>query len=95
VAKIVYIKDLRATDSVDVLFIASSEADRLPYLLQQLEGKPILTVGDTEGFADRGVMINMMLVQQSLRMEVNLKALARSGLEPDSHLLRVAARIIK
>ena len=37
-----------------ILFISRSEADRLEQILVRLKGRNILTVGDAEGFAQRG-----------------------------------------
>ena len=40
-----------------ILFISRSEADDLPRILQRLETAPILTVGESPQFAERGGMI--------------------------------------
>src|SRR5437588_8475124 len=41
-----------------VLFIAPSERARVKQILARTSGRPILTVGDSEGFAQQGVLIN-------------------------------------
>ena len=55
----------------DILFIARSEKDRLKGVLDQVRSQAILTVADTAGAAEQGVMINLSLVQGSVKMEIN------------------------
>lgn len=74
--------------SVDVLFICASEQDRVPEILEGLRGRPVLTVGDTPGFGQRGVMVNFFIDQSYVRMEVNLPAARRAGFEFSSAFLR-------
>lgn len=77
-----------------VLFIEPSEASDLPRLLDSLKGNPILTVGDSEGYAEHGVVINFYLEQNKVRFEINVDAARRAGLKISSQLLKLA-RIIQ
>lgn len=77
-----------------LLFISASEKGRLGPILKAIESVPLLTVGDTEGFAQKGVMINMYLEDERVRFEVNLQAVKRSGVRLDSRLLNLA-RIVQ
>jgi len=52
--------------------------------------KPILTVGDTTGFAEKGVLINLYQEERLMQFEVNLPAVKRSKLTFSSKLLRLA-----
>jgi hypothetical protein len=72
------------------VFISRSETNRLSEILTLLEGKPILTIGDTEGFAERGVIINMFLEDSRVRFEINQAAAAKAHLQISSKLLRLA-----
>jgi len=74
-----------------VLFICESEFDSLETIMDRLRNKPILTVGDTEGFAARGVMFNVVIQQNRLVYEMNLASLHTAGLSVES---RVQARAI-
>lgn len=76
-----------------VLLVEASEAGNLPRLLDGIKASPIMTVGDTEGYAEQGVMVNFYLEQSRVRFEINLAAARRSGLEISSQLLKLA-RII-
>ncbi len=73
-----------------VLFIGAAEAANLPRLLEGLKGSPVLTVGDTEGYAERGVMVNLFLEQNKVRFEINNAAAGRAGLRISSQLLKLA-----
>jgi len=73
----------------DILFIARSEQDRLASLLQAVKDLPILTVGDGEGYARLGVMINFYLDQGKVRFEINPHAPRRAGLQLSAKLMQL------
>jgi YfiR/HmsC-like len=75
----------------EILFIAGSENERLPEVLHQLNGKPVLTVGDTKPYAARGVMINFFMENNKVRFKINLKKARESGFKISSRLLKLAA----
>jgi hypothetical protein len=77
-----------------LLFIAQSEEQRLDELLPQVAGKPILTVGDTSGFAAKGVIINFFLESSSVRFEINMSAAQQAGLKLSSKLLKLG-RVVR
>ncbi len=78
----------------DVLFISNSIKDKLAGILKKLGSKPVLTVGDTAGFAQAGVMINLYQIGNKIRFEINSRAAEKAGLKISSHLLRLA-RIVE
>lgn len=78
----------------DVLFISSSFKADLARILKKLVNRPVLTVGDTPGFAQAGVMINLYKVENKIRFEINPNAADKAGLKISSHLLRLA-RIVE
>jgi hypothetical protein len=73
-----------------VVFVSASEAARLPSLLGAVKGAPILTVGDTDGFATRGVILNFFLEESRVKFEVNVDAAKRARLTISSRLLGLA-----
>jgi hypothetical protein len=73
-----------------LLYIGASERDRLPVLLRQVEGRPVLTVGDGAGFGAAGVVLNFYTSDTRIRFEANTTAAARARLQISSHLLRLA-----
>jgi hypothetical protein len=73
-----------------IVFISASEADRLSAVLGSVKGTPVLTVGDTEGFAARGVVLNFFVEESRVKFEVNVDAARRAQLTISSRLLGLA-----
>ncbi|HEY6166822.1 MAG TPA: YfiR family protein [Verrucomicrobiae bacterium] len=73
-----------------VLFIGRPDADRPGQALTSLKGRSILTVGDTDSFAQRGGMIRFASEKNKIRMKINLEAAKAAGLTISSKLLRSA-----
>lgn len=86
----------RLSGSTDVaacchlLFISASEARDLPAILARTAERPVLTVGDTQGYGEAGVLINLVSDGGRIGFEVNDGAVRRSGLKFNSKLLRLA-----
>jgi hypothetical protein len=77
-----------------LLFLASSERSRIKQTVNKLSGKPVLTVGDTEGYAREGVLINLMLDEEGhVRFEICSTELRKSGLNVSAQLLRLARMV--
>jgi hypothetical protein len=72
-----------------ILYLSSAEASRLPQVFAAVGGKPTLTVSDTPGFGERGVLINLYEEQGYPRFEINLPAVKRSPLNFNSQLFRL------
>lgn len=83
-------KEAGEIDRCHILFISRSESERLPSVLAELRGRSILTVGDTEGYALRGVMIRFVSEKNRIRLRINLDAAKAAGLVVSSKLLRPA-----
>jgi hypothetical protein len=77
-----------------VLFIASSEEQRLEEILGRMANRPILTVSDVESVVDRGAIIGLTMEEKKVRFEVNLISSRKAGLKLSSQLLKVAVRLI-
>jgi hypothetical protein len=73
-----------------VLFIPASENNNLKPILTSVQGSAVLTVGDTAGYAEQGVMVNFYLEQNKVRLEINNAAAGRAGFKISSQLLKLA-----
>ena len=73
-----------------ILFVSQSERERLAQILHQLKGRSILTVSDMEDFARAGGMIRFVLVDNKIRLRINVEAARAAGLTISSKLLRPA-----
>lgn len=83
--------------SVDcqILFISSSEANRLNKIIEALNKSSVLTVSNIPQFSERRGMIQFVLEENRIRFEVNLTATQRAGLTLSSDLLKVATVVRK
>ena len=76
-----------------IIFISSSEIDNLGQILEAISKSSILTISDTKGFANKGVMINFYLDKNKVRFEINPNAAKQAGLKISSKLLRLARNV--
>jgi hypothetical protein len=73
-----------------LLFISNSEKDRLAEILASLKGASIVTVGETDQFAQRGGIINFYMNNNKVRFEINPDVAEQKGLKINSQLLKRA-----
>ena len=78
-----------------ILFISSSEANRLNKIIEALNENAVLTVSDIPRFSQRQGMIQFVSEENRIRFEVNLTATRRAGLTLSSELLKVATAVRK
>lgn len=81
---------LNATRNCHILFLDSYQEKRLEETVAYVKNYPVLTVGDTEGFAERGVLINFIVVDNKLRFKVQEGATKTSSLQIEDELLSLA-----
>jgi len=92
----VEVRTLKPTDALSgchIVFVPVTEKDQ-DKIVRDLNGSSTLTVGETEGFAARGGVINLTIVENNVHFEVNELAADRAGLKISSKLLGIA-KIIK
>jgi hypothetical protein len=73
-----------------ILFISDSEEEGLDTILAALAGRSILTVGETEDFAERSGIIALALAESRVRLRINPAAAEAANLSISSQLLRLA-----
>jgi hypothetical protein len=73
-----------------ILFISPSETAKYDEIFSKLQGRSILTVGDTDSFARRGGMIRFVTEDKKIRLRVNVAAAKAVQLTISSKLLRQA-----
>ena len=91
--QVIRAEHLEELGNCDILFIGASMKGQLDSTLKELDGKPVLTVSDTRGFAQQGVMINLFTINNKIRFEINLQAVEQSGLKISSQLLKLATLV--
>lgn len=88
-----YISRLQEIDQCYLLFISDETHQNLSQILNYTKDKPILTISDTEGYAQKGVYINFYIEKGKLRFEINQSAVKQSKLKV-SYMLMQHAKII-
>jgi hypothetical protein len=83
-----HISDVTAARTCQVVFLAASETRRLGDIVTA--GRGVLIVGEAEGLAERGGMINFVVQDNHVRFEINPSAATRAGLKISSKLLQLA-----
>ncbi len=86
--------DLKDLKECKILFVGTSEKAHFDDLVQIVRSLPILTVGETPGFAERGGVIRFVLEDNRVRFEINVEAARQADLTISSRLLTLA-RIIQ
>jgi len=83
------IDNLSKLRDCDVVFITKQSRFPLSSILNRL-GLGVLTIGESDGYASRGTDFNFVVVNDKLKFEANLNAIAASGLKAGSQLLKLA-----
>jgi len=78
-----------------VLFVSSSEKDRIDEIIQATQNEPILLIGDTLEYAERGIGINLIIINNNIRLQINPSVVHRKGINISSELLNLAIIVSK
>jgi hypothetical protein len=76
-----------------IVFISASESYRLKEILSLLKGADVLTIGGFQGFAKSGGGVNLILVNNKIRFEVNKEKVVEGGISISSRVLRLAKTV--
>lgn len=74
-----------------VLYIADTREAEVHRYLEQAQGRGVLTIGETEAFAQAGGMVGLVNTGDHIRIEVNLEAVQAAGIHISSRVLELAA----
>lgn len=88
-----YISDIDGIRECNLLFISKSEKKMLPEIVAAARENHVLTFSDEDGFAKKGVHINLILKSGNVKYEVNQTEIVESGLTIKYQLLKFAAKI--
>lgn len=77
-----------------ILFVSSSEENRIDPILRIVGKWHILTVGETDQFALRGGVIRFVTESNRARLEINMKAAEQAQLTVSAQLLKLAQIVV-
>lgn len=87
------VRTLKANDKLamcQIVFVPVTEKTQADRILRSLKGCRTLTVGEIDGFAVLGGIINLTVEANKVHLEVNRLAADRAGLKISSRLLSIA-----
>lgn len=84
------ISHLYEIENSHILVIAESERKNLQNIITLTKNLPILTIAESAGFAEKGVLINFYEENNKLRFEINETAVLQSPLKMSFYLLNSA-----
>jgi hypothetical protein len=71
-----------------ILFVSRSlSAEQQAAMLKKTQGNPVLVVGETPGFAEKGGIINFYAEEDRIRFEINAEAARKAQLRLSAQLL--------
>jgi hypothetical protein len=82
--------DAAGQRACQMIFVNASEEHRLPDILSAIQGRPVLVVGESDGFASAGGMLGFAVRQSHMGVEVNSGAARQARLKISSQLLNIA-----
>jgi len=77
-----------------VLYVREEDPAAIDRVLERLGTSPVLTIGDAEGFAEQGGMIELRKLDRRMQFEINRGAAERAGLRIQTKLLGHAATVL-
>lgn len=84
---------LEDVKNCQLLYVSGSEAARTQEIVAAFKGQSILMVGDADGFADRGGIVQFVSQGNRIRLRINLDAAKAARLTISSKILRPATVI--
>jgi hypothetical protein len=78
-------------DGCRLLFVPARNTDSA--LLAKAAALPILTIGDSASFLNRGGIVQLEMVSGRVRFEINASAAAKVGLRVSSQLMQLALAV--
>jgi hypothetical protein len=83
-------RNVQEIETCHILYVGGTEASGLSRALAQLDGRHILTVGETDLFTRNNGIIQFLVVENKLRLRINVDAAKMAKLSISSQLLRQA-----
>ncbi len=85
--------NINEIEDCHILFVSSSADKTVNRILEEVQGKQILTIGETDSFIEKGGAIEFVVDKGKVSFIVNLNIARKEGLIVSSKLLRVAKNV--
>ncbi len=84
------VENISGLEGCNLLFVDKTSRTRMDRLMDSLQGKPVLTIGETDRFTRAGGIITFYLKNGKIRFKINRDAALRKGLHFSANLLELA-----
>ncbi|HVT96466.1 MAG TPA: YfiR family protein [Acidobacteriaceae bacterium] len=81
---------VEALQGCSVVYVSAAPESDIRKILERVKGRPILTVGESDGFARAGGMVALVNTGDHIQIEVNLEAVQAGGIRISSRVLGLA-----
>ncbi len=81
---------IAAAKGCQILFIGKAEMGQIESIFEDLKGQNILTVGDAEGFVQKGGVVRFATEKNKIHLRISLQAAKRANLTISSKILRLS-----
>jgi YfiR/HmsC-like len=92
--RVLHLKQVQDSKQCHVLFLDTNDNQLVPSALAIVKNLPILTVGESDDFLERGGMIRFSMEDRRIRFEVNQQAAEATHLKVSARLLLLATKVI-
>ncbi len=87
--------DAAAVGACHALYLSPLDAPNLSRVISNLPAGGILLMGDSPGYLQRGVMINLEIEGGRIVFDIDLKSVRQAGLALSSKALRLARHVLE
>ena len=92
--RVLHLRQSQDIQGCHVLFLAAVQKKMNAATVASVQQSSVLTVGESERFAQEGGMIGFVLEDNKIRFEINLEAAQKANLKISSRLLALAKSVI-
>ncbi len=92
-SRAIYVRRVHDGDDLrrcHILFLDADEGRKSGTALSKVAGGPVLTVGETEGFTQRGGVFNFTTQDGRVKLELSLESAAKANLKISAKLIAVS-----
>ena len=80
-------------DDCQMVFVCASERGNVSKILSALKGRAVITVSEIDGFVESGGVINLLVIGNRVKFEINQRAAREAGIKISSELLKLATSV--
>ena len=92
--QLIQVESLEKIPHCHILYAAGHTDElRQKAIVQATAGQPLLLVGESHGFAERGAAINFYVSGNSVRFQINAETVRQRGLQLNAKLLNLGDRV--